>query len=507
MPGPAFEVVRGPAPLVLIAPHGGRRDPVRRPWTAGGLKTNDLHTATLTAELAVATAASALVNTGLDRNDVDLNRVTTAHDAAPEFLEALAALLEASLDRHGTAVVLTIHGWNVIQTTVDLGIGYRPGRHPPGAPPGPTASPEFVGGALRALGAALESRGITVAFGARYPARARENLLQLFTARYLDDPRPLVRRLARLGQRCEGVQLELGVPLRWPGPWRRQLLGGLVEALPALAGRGAGRFGAPSPRPEPQPGTARSLEFVGDDLCGLVACDRAGARLLLFEDDGTLGLFTGERLGGEADGRVGGLELRATAGGGHGLRYAGPVARFPDTTPFLDLEAGLADAAVADATCSLDHHPLHAGCPFGSILGSVTLAGRRRGVRGMAVADHGDPRLHTRWRTALAIGAGEHLLLRSDHGASPGGFLCRDGVHLAVVDAERSLDGDGGARVAVRLESGEERTVDLAPRHRLPVVRGGATPPVRVEFASYRVAKTAAPAGWGFSLLPARPDA
>jgi hypothetical protein len=236
-----------------------------------------------------------------------------------------------------------------------------------------------------------------------------------------------------------------------------------------------------------------------------VACDGAGARLLFFEDDGTLGLFTGERLGGEADGHVGGLELHAMAGGSHRLRYAGPLARFPDTTPFLDLEAGLAGAAVADATCALDHRPLHAGCPFGSIAGSVTLGGRRREVYGMAVTGQGDPRLHTRWRTALAIGAGEHLLLRHNRGASPDGFLCRDGVHLAVVDAERSLGGDGG-RVAVRLESGEERTIDLVPRHRLPVVRGGATPPVGVEFASYRSAETAAPAGWAFSLLPARPD-
>jgi hypothetical protein len=66
-----------------------------------------------------------------------LNRVSTAHDEAPRFLEALAELLEATLDRHGRAVVLTIHGWNVVQAAVDLGIGYRPGRHAPGAPPGP----------------------------------------------------------------------------------------------------------------------------------------------------------------------------------------------------------------------------------------------------------------------------------------------------------------------------------------------------------------------------------
>jgi hypothetical protein len=185
--GPAFEIIRGPTPLLLVAPHGGRRDSASRPWIGGGMRTNDLHTAALTRELAAATAASALVNTALDRNDVDLNRVTTAHDDAPRFLEILGELLEETLARHGYAVVLTIHGWNVVQASVDLGIGYQPGRHAPSAPPGPTVSVDFVASALGPLGIALAARGIGVSLGTRYPARARENLLQLFSRRYLDD--------------------------------------------------------------------------------------------------------------------------------------------------------------------------------------------------------------------------------------------------------------------------------------------------------------------------------
>lgn len=471
------------------------------------MRTNDLHTATLTRELASATAASALVNTALDRNEVDLNRVTTAHDEAPRFLEALAELLEATLARHGYAVVLTIHGWNVVQASVDLGIGYRPGRHAPSAPPGPTVSHGFVGGALVPLAAALATRGIGVSLGARYPARARENLLQLFSARYLNDPRPLVRRLARLGQRCDGVQLELGVPLRWPGSWRRRLVAGMVETLPALLARAPGPPLAPPNPPEPAPQPTRTLEFVGETLSGLVAFDRAGARLLLFEGDGRLDLFTGERTGGEADGQVGGLAWRSAPGGGGQLAYDGPVVHFHHTTPFLDLEAGLAGATLLKASCALEYRPAHPACPFGSIAGSVVVAGRRYAVAGMAVADVDDGRPHATWRAALSLGRGEFLLLREECGTALGGYVCRDGAHVAVVHAQRTPSADASERLHVRLATGERRELDVVPHHRLPVVRGGTIPPRCVEFASHRRARESEPAGWCFKVLPTPPAA
>ena len=477
---------------------------MRRPWTDGGLRTNDLHTAALTHELAAATAASGLVNVGIDRNDIDLNRISTAHDEAPRFLEALAELLEATLDRHGHAVVLTIHGWNVVQAVLDLGIGYRPGRHEPGAPPGPTASPAFVDGGLGPLCRALGRCGISVSLGARYPARARENLLQLFTARYLDDPRPLVRRLARLGQRCDGVQLELGLPLRWPGPWRTQLVGGIADTVPALLGRA--RSAAPTPAivPEPVPGPVRSLEFASTGLCGLAALDRVGGRLLLFEPDGTLALFTGERIGGEAADQVGGLSLRRTPDGVRHLRYEGPLARFPDTTPFVDLEAGLARATLLDASLALDFQPAHPGCPFGSVEGTLTLAGRQRSIVASAAADHDDPRALTTRRVALQLEAGEHLFLRAAGGAALSGYLCCTAGHVEIPDVAGPAGGSPfEAPLEIRFATGERRVIEILPVHRLPVVRGGSTPPVCVEFTSCRLASTSAPAGWCFSLLPA----
>ena len=116
-------LIAGTTPLVLVAPHGGRRDVARRPWGTAPLKVNDLHTAALTAELARVTGASAIINTAADRNDVDLNRVSAAHDRAPWFLERLADVLAATLGRHGRATLLTVHGWNVVQPAVDLGLG------------------------------------------------------------------------------------------------------------------------------------------------------------------------------------------------------------------------------------------------------------------------------------------------------------------------------------------------------------------------------------------------
>ena len=65
-------VVPGDGPLVLVAPHGGRRDAERRPWAGGHLRMNDLHTASLTAELAALLGAGALINEKYDRNEVDL---------------------------------------------------------------------------------------------------------------------------------------------------------------------------------------------------------------------------------------------------------------------------------------------------------------------------------------------------------------------------------------------------------------------------------------------------
>jgi hypothetical protein len=127
--------------LLVVAPHGGRR-----PRGAAGAqrKVNDLYTAELARELADRTEAALVANAALDRNAIDLNRLTQTARAAPWMFELCAELLEDLLDRHDTADVLLIHDWNAVQPTCDLGFGAAlrgadaacavPATNPPRAP-------------------------------------------------------------------------------------------------------------------------------------------------------------------------------------------------------------------------------------------------------------------------------------------------------------------------------------------------------------------------------------
>lgn len=497
-------VIAGSSALVLVAPHGGRRDYDRRPWGSTRLKVNDLHTASLTEELAAVTGASAVINAGLDRNDVDLNRLSAAHDRAPAFLERLGEVLSAAVARHGRATVLTVHGWNVIQPAVDLGFGCAGGAAVDGTS---AVSPAFAACTVPALVRSCAAHGIATTVGARYPARGRENLVQLFTPRYRNDPRRLVRQLAALGGDADALQLELGVPLRWPGEWRRRFVAACVDALPALMeASGSVTAEAAVEPPAPARPLRRTLEITGHGLSALVALDQTGARLLLFPPEGGLALFTGERTGGEPRGRVAGLRVDDGENGRLRIRFAGPMMRFPDTTPFLDLERGLAGASVVEqAEVRIDFDPAHAGADgsdFGAVRGSVVLDGRRLDVDGRGFASAGSltaawPRL----RIALEIAPGARLSLTvalADGGAS--GFLCRAGQHEAVATAIARLgsaaDPLAGLSLDVELSGGERLHVQPEVVHRLPVIRGGAPTPLRLVYGSCRLTGLPGLAGW-----------
>ena len=331
MSGPEPIVVTGSGPLVLVAPHGGQRDYERRPWGGSALKVNDIQTASLTQELVAMTGASAVINAHLDRNDVDLNRVSAAHEHAPVFLERLAEVLEDTVARHGRATVLTVHGWNVIQPAVDLGFGCARGVPVDRAA---AVSPAFAAAAVPALVSACAARGIAATLGARYPARGRENLVQLFTPRYRNDGRGLVRRLATLGMHADALQLELGVPLRWPGAWRRRLIEACSEALPALVGPADGAPPADAGVAPSIPALRRTLEIAGQGTSTLVAQDQIGARLLL-PAPGDLALFTGEAPGGRP-GRWPGCGSRMAR-----RRTARPLRRPHGALPRYDLRSSI----------------------------------------------------------------------------------------------------------------------------------------------------------------------
>lgn len=504
------QVLPGESPLVLVAPHGGRRDAVRRPWISGQLKVNDLHTAALTTELAALTGGTALVNAVADRNDVDLNRIGETYERAPEFLEHLQEALESTLARHGRATLLTVHGWNVVQPVVDVGLGCRPGADPFAVGRGAAVSPAFAETAVRRLVDACGARGIGATVGARYPARNRENLLQLFTPRYRDDPRPLIAALAGLAPRVEAMQLELGIALRWPGPWRERFIDACRAVLRDLTDPGA-PDSAPRAMRDPVGGArvapvTRRFEFTSPTLCGLVGLDAPGGRMLLFPPRGGLALFTGERTGGERAASVGALDLERGERG-LGLRFRGPLLTFPDTTPFLDLETGLASADLVDAEVEIDFtadEPGPTGGAFGQVRGRAVVAGASWPLTGHGFAEEGaPPALWPRLRAAFRLGDTTQLALTlALQGGEATGFVSRRGEHIAVATARATLGPPASPldRIALELElvSGERMQVAARAIHRLPVVRVRGPSPVRLEFAACRLEDGAdgPPAGW-----------
>jgi hypothetical protein len=369
-------------------------------------------------------------------------------------------------------------------------------------------APAFAAGALRVLVGACAARGIAATVGARYPARHRENLLQLFTPRYAADSRAVVRALADLAPRVDAVQLELGIPLRWPGPWRRRFLEACAAALPALVTPEAIPRVSGAENAEGAGGdehrVGHRLEFTSPGLCGLVGLDRGrGGRLLLFPPGGGLVLFTGERTGGEPRGVVGGLELLAD-GDDLGVRFAGPLLRFPDATPFLDLERGLAGAELVEAevalTFSRDASGL--GTPFGRVAGEVTLGATRWTIAGHGVAEDGGasgpwPRV----RAALRVGEEAGLVVTVPLGGGEAtGFVTRGERRVAVATARATLGPTDAPlerfALEVELASGERIRLVARALHRLPVIRAHGPRAVRLEFAACVVEGERTPAGW-----------
>src|SRR5579859_281391 len=169
VPGPWLEVIEGTAPLLLIAPHGGRAGSASRSTLHP--KVNDLETAAITRDLARRLGATALINAGMDRNEIDCNRLSQLGERAPWLLDLIAEYATRTVERHAHATVLLIHGWNVIEPRIDFGLGLRNanGRLRPPAGAHVSASDGFINGPVAALSARLDTAGIIPTFGLRYP--------------------------------------------------------------------------------------------------------------------------------------------------------------------------------------------------------------------------------------------------------------------------------------------------------------------------------------------------
>ena len=383
---PWMTYIDGEAPLVFVAPHGGRRAanaPIK-----DSIKVNDLHTAELTAELAERTQGHALINQTRDRNELDLNRISQVRAHATWFLEALVELVSALVERHDTVRVFFIHGWNVVQPVCDLGMGMKQRGEqiaPASKYAAPTLSPAFFSSVVLPFRAVALEAGLDVAIGRRYPAADKENVMQLFSARFAQDQSPLIRALAALSiqKKIEAVQLELGVGLRWPGPDRerfveifcRTLANGATPdrntqedgfpALPVAAPKttmqphlnGSSplfsqfpdhtRFGLHFHDPLSGLGIMGGIEFGGGE-------SSHSGRLMLSLGGTEMALFTGEDAARQElhTIRVGGLAWRSEPDG-FSITYHGPVMRFSHPQAFIRLEEGLAASRVESAEVRL----------------------------------------------------------------------------------------------------------------------------------------------------------
>jgi hypothetical protein len=360
---PWLEIIEADSPVLLIAPHGGAAG--ARAHAKLHPKVNDLHTAAITRELAARTGACALINSGMDRNQLDCNRIPQLAEHAPWMLELVAERLARIVDRYGRATVLLIHGWNIIEPRVDFGLGLR--RHGdelrPPASAHVSARDEFIHGPLSELAARLRESGIQPTWGMRYPAGGVHNLVQAFTGRHRDSTIAPLRQIARISAlgAVDAAQLELSVAVRMPGKLRERCL----EALVSVFRPGSDRI-RPAARPAARvvraavPRTAAparvasaparvGIEFFDPaaSVGGMASFDLGaggtGARIMMLLGYRRVALFTAEGRSQISGTRVALGPLAIEISGGElKFCFSGPAVIVPDGAAYLSIERALA---------------------------------------------------------------------------------------------------------------------------------------------------------------------
>jgi len=438
----------------VIAPHGGLcvRD-LLAPETAGTLRGNDLHTAEVASLLAERLDASLIANLSVDRNELDLNRISEIAAVAPWFLDLIQEQVEHILRRHPVAQVLVVHGWHVVQPRCDVGVGARladadeatlvRGRL--------TVSPDYVLGPLEALRAAGERHGIRTTYGERWPAAHRNNVMQLFRQALRAVPGAVSHPLAQLASdgRLQAVQLELGAPLRWPGVWRDRFLaiaavafapataqpGGPEARVVAVADAGEGRrASAPVELDRPRAIALQAFdECAGASGLGIVvglgpmSPNELGARLLLLPGGQRMLLFTGhERIGRRPPGTVGGLEA-IPGDGGITVRFRGPVLDVPDASRYFQHEAAQLDAHLVDLELDLRFTAFGASA-YGHVVGEARVPGMtwRFAAQGFTdpVLARPAPRQGSALRLTASFGADLGMVASLEDAPGTGSITC-----------------------------------------------------------------------------------
>ena len=365
-----LQTIEADSPILLIAPHGGRAGAASRATLHP--KVNDLHTADIARELARRLGAAALINFGMDRNQLDCNRLTQLAEQAPWILKMIAERVTSIVERHGRAIVLMIHGWNIIEPRVDLGLGVRTigGELRPTGQARVSASDEFIRGPLMDFAARLREGGVTPTFGMRYPAGALHNLVQAFTERHRDSTVVALRTIAALSEtaQVDAAQLELSVAVRMPGPLRDRCIDALESAFgpraeePSRSGLRLKIVREPMPRPAaparvaaPSIPTRVGVEFF-DPRAGFGAMASFdlgggfGARIMFLSKGRRVALCTCEgRVKLAGDGlSLGPLTLAVERRELH-LGFSGPIVIVPDGSAYLSIERALASGRLDPA--------------------------------------------------------------------------------------------------------------------------------------------------------------
>ncbi len=505
-------VRRGGSALLLVAPHGGARrgaGPAR-----GAVKVNDLHTAALAEELATQLDAGLVANPVLDRNELDLNRISQVARAAAWFPALLEHLIAEILARHERAEVVFLHGWNTTQAKCDIGIGHalRDTADAAAHATTLTASPAYVATRLSALRAACAARGIAAPLGERYPARHANNVLQLFRRTAAGDGlAPRLSAWATAG-RVDAVQLELAAPLRWPGPLRAAFGAALCDAFgAATAGGDPGVPAAITVRPAARATGAPAALRVYDPSSGIgllarvdAAADggRVAGRLLLFLGGAHVALFTGD------DAHA----ARLSGGGPHfaphpeGLRltFDGWALRTDDGGLYVDLEHALASSRLVAVHADLIFARRRGDC--GRVRGTLALDGTVHAIDAPGFALPGGPvppTLDGAWRSQLSLDAtladGTTLYVRH---RVPGGTLVEElddtrriAHPLASLAVTFAGDRDSPRRIAVENRGGGIVADVIARMAIVRPLQSGRR--ARVTFGIARVAR-AGLGGFGF---------
>ena len=492
----------GGGAVLFVAPHGGRRPAVDASTPPPRLRVNDIYTPEVTALLAQQLDASAIINRGQDRNTLDLNRISQVCRHAPWFLDLLVERIEAILAEHAQAEVVFIHGWNIGQPKCDIGIGAiekGAGLHvPEGAEL--TVSREYVGDRLTALRHACTARGIAAPVGEHYPATHRNNLLQAFTAK-ADIAHPAASRLREWSRsgRLQALQLELGIPLRWPGIWRERFVEAVVQAFFRATASGAiGERTVPTPTPLPSDSGGGALQFY-DAIAGIGAFAGVGrmsahstaGRLLLFLGGQRVALFTGEERSAGGT-RVGGLEL-LHADGATQLRFRGSMLLLDDAATYVDLEAALAASRLIEAHVDLSFTPCDPAAlgqmSFGAVSGQVVVDGTRRAIHAGAFANAGILRAGGALRQTMVaadLGAAGGLLARVTSDGTQ--FLARRFAGAQVHSFDRAQvvvtpDGDPFSVRHIELHCDDDPRLAVEPLSRMIILRpAGPARYLRVTF-------------------------